>query len=84
MACLKRWNVYKYVSRDDEDKRSFRMGRDAIPQKTLKVLFARSGNQCAFPGWVATIVDPKEDVVYGEVFNGGDPLSYHHDAKELR
>lgn len=60
------------------------MGRDSIPQKILKMLFARSYNRCAFPGCEATIVDPKEDVVYGEVFNGGDPLSYHHDAKELR
>ena len=60
------------------------MSRQVIPQKILKVLFARSCNRCAFPGCVATIVDPKEDVVYGEVFNGGDPLSYHHDAKELR
>lgn len=60
------------------------MSRVAIPQKTLKVLFARSCNQCAFPGCKATIVDPKEDVVCCEVFNGGALLSYHHDAKELR
>ena len=46
------------------------MGRESIPQKTLKVLFARSGNQCELPGCVATIVDPNVDVVYGEVFNG--------------
>lgn len=46
------------------------MGRLNVPQKTLKVLFARSCNRCAFPGCVATIVDPNVDVVYGEVFNG--------------
>ena len=43
------------------------MSRTPIPQRTLKVLFARSMNQCAFPGCVATIVDPKDDIVYGEV-----------------
>ena len=37
---FKQRNAYKYVSRDDEDKRSFKMGRDSIPQKILKVLFA--------------------------------------------
>ena len=43
------------------------MSRTPIPQRTLKVLFARSMNQCAFPGCTAAIVDPKDDVVYGEV-----------------
>ena len=43
-----------------------KMSRTSIPQKTLKVLFARSQNQCAFPGCKATIVDPRVDVVYGE------------------
>lgn len=43
------------------------MSRTPIPQRTLKVLFTRSMNQCAFPGCAATIVDPKDEVVYGEV-----------------
>ena len=42
------------------------MSRTPIPLRTLKVLFARSMNQCAFPRCVATIVDSKDDVVYGE------------------
>ncbi len=56
------------------------MSRTPISQRTLKVLFARSMNQCAFPGCVATIVDPKEDVVYGEVchIEGVEPGSARH------
>lgn len=77
---LKQRNAYKYVSRDDEDQRSFKMGRDSIPQKILKVLFARSGNQCAFPGCVATIFDPNANVVYGEVchIEGVEPGAARH------
>jgi hypothetical protein len=35
-------------------------------QPTLKVLFARSGNQCAFPGCTQNLVD-KEDNLIGEI-----------------
>ena len=56
------------------------MSRTPIPQRTLKVLFARSMNQCAFPGCAATIVDPKDEVVYGEVghIEGVEPCSARH------
>ena len=59
------------------------MSRTSIPQKTLKVLFARSLNQCAFPGCEATIVDPKEDVVYGEVchIEGVEPGAARHNSQ---
>ena len=60
-----------------------KMNRTTIPQRTLKVLFARSMNQCAFPGCAATIVDPKEDVVYGEVchIEGVEPGAARHNPQ---
>ncbi len=59
------------------------MSRTPIPQRTLKVLFARSMNQCAFPGCTTTIVDPKEDVVYGEVchIEGNEPGAARHNPQ---
>ena len=59
------------------------MSRQLIPQKILKVLFARSCNRCAFPGCEATIVDPKEDVVYGEVchIEGVEPEAARHNPQ---
>lgn len=59
------------------------MSRTTLPQKTLKVLFARSENRCAFPGCAATIVDPKEDVVYGEVchIEGVEPGAARHNPR---
>ena len=59
------------------------MSRTSIPQRTLKVLFARSMNQCAFPGCAATIVDPKDDVVYGEVchIEGVEPGSARYNPQ---
>lgn len=59
------------------------MSRISIPQRTLKVLFARSMNQCAFPGCAATIVDSREDVVYGEVchIEGVEPDSARHNPQ---
>ena len=59
------------------------MSRTPILQRTLKVLFARSMNQCAFPGCAATIVDPKEDVVYGEVchIEGVEPGAARHNPQ---
>lgn len=47
------------------------MRRCPISQKPLKVLFARSYNQCAFPSCMSAIVDPKTDAVYGEVCHIG-------------
>ena len=38
-----------------------------ISEKTLKVLFARSQNRCAFPDCHEEIVDSASGVVYGEV-----------------
>ena len=59
------------------------MSRTSIPQKTLRVLFARSQNQCAFPGCKATIVDQEGDVVYGEVchIEGVEPGSARHNPQ---
>lgn len=61
------------------------MSRTPVPQRTLKVLFARSMNQCAFPGCAATIVDPKDDVVYGEVchIEGVEPGSARHNPQRV-
>ena len=39
------------------------MSRTAIPQRTIKVLFARPMNWCAFPDCATTNVDSKKDVV---------------------
>lgn len=59
------------------------MNRTPIPQRTLKVLFARSMNQCAFPGCATTIVDPKDEVVYGEAghIEGVEPGSARYNPQ---
>lgn len=56
------------------------MNRTPIPIKTVKILFARSQNRCAFPGCSSYLVDQNEDVVYGKVchIEGVEPGSARH------
>lgn len=52
---------------DSKDGKNMPNNRSRISEKTLKVLFARSQNRCAFPGCQEEIVDSTTGVVYGEV-----------------
>ncbi len=44
--------------------------------KTIKILFARSGNRCAFPNCVQELIvkDKKEDIVIGEICHIESPV----------
>ena len=50
-----------------KEAKSMSINRVHISEKTLKVLFARSQNRCAFPDCQEEIVDSTTGVVYGEV-----------------
>ena len=72
-------NEYPFIEDDtdifiepttDQDRnkaKNMSTNRAHISEKTLKVLFARSQNRCAFPGCQEEIVDSTTGVVYGEV-----------------
>lgn len=51
---------------------------------TLKKLFALSGNQCAFPGCTAPIVDTEMDVVVGDIYHirGRSENGPRHDPEQ--
>lgn len=62
------------------------MSRQSISQRTLKVLFARSLNRCAYPGCTESIVDPVTEVVNGEVchIEGVEPKSARYNPNQDR
>ena len=72
-------NYYPFIEDDtdiiigpttDQDRKGAKnmsTNRAHISEKTLKVLFTRSQNRCAFPGCQEEIVDSTTGVVYGEV-----------------
>src|SRR5437016_5240155 len=53
-------------------------------EKTLKKLFALAGNECAFPGCTAPIVDTELDVVTGQIchIKGKSPKGPRYDANQ--
>ena len=54
----------EYGSREEKN---MSINRTRISEKTIKGLFARSQNRCAFPGCHEEIVDSTTGVVYGEM-----------------
>ena len=55
------------TDQDRKGAKNMSTNRAHISEKTLKVLFTRSQNRCAFPGCQEEIVDSTTGVVYGEV-----------------
>lgn len=55
------------TDQDRNKAKNMANNRTRISEKTLKVLFARSQNRCAFPDCQEEIVDSTTGVVYGEV-----------------
>lgn len=57
--------------------------RNEIPRRTIKTLFAKSLNSCAFPGCREEIVDAEKELVYGEVchIEGVAPKAARHNPK---
>ena len=55
------------TDQDYKEVKDMPTNRAHISEKTLKVLFARSQNLCAFPNCQEEIVDSTTGVVYGEV-----------------
>lgn len=55
------------TEQDRNKAKNMSTNRVHISEKTLKVLFARSQNRCAFPDCQEEIVDSTTGVVYGEV-----------------
>lgn len=55
------------IEQDCKGGKNMSNNRSRISEKTLKALFARSQNRCAFPDCKEKIVDSTTGVVYGEV-----------------
>jgi hypothetical protein len=53
-------------------------------EQTLKKLFALAGNECAFPGCTAPIVDTEHGVVTGQIchIKGKSPNGPRYDASQ--